>query len=144
MIAGKTPWVSALVGLVVVVSLAMVAHWARRDPGTGCALDGMKIDPVYRVEVVDGGGGRHAFCCPTCARLWLKQQPIPPATITVTDEASGEATDAATAHYVRSPVVTTPSTGNRIHVFRSRDDAEKHANTFGGIVLPESEYPFRP
>jgi hypothetical protein len=40
-------------------------------------------------------------------------------------------------------VVTQQTTGNRVHVFRHRIDAEKHAALFGGILLPESERPFR-
>jgi hypothetical protein len=144
MILDKIPWKTALAGLVVVVSLAEVAHWSRPDPGTGCALDGMKINPIYRVEIVDRAGGRHAFCCPTCARLWLKQQAEPPTQIIVTDELSQQPVEAAAACYVRSPVVTVPSTGNRIHVFRNRDDAEKHIDKNGGVILSESEDPFRP
>jgi hypothetical protein len=137
------PWRTALVGTVVVAGLALLAHWARRDAGTGCALDGTRIDPAYRVEVVDSAGGSYAFCCPTCARIWLGRQSAPPRAVTATDEASGEAIDAATAHYVRSSVVTNAGTGNRIHVFRDRGDAERHAERFGGTVLSESENPFR-
>jgi nitrous oxide reductase accessory protein NosL len=43
---------------------------------------------------------------------------------------------------VRSSVVTTPATANRVHAFRSRADAEKHADKHGGTVLSEAEMPF--
>jgi hypothetical protein len=144
MVARRTFWLSTLAGLAVVVGLAVGAHWARHDPQAGCALDGSKIDPIYRVEILDDQGDSHAFCCPTCARLWLGRQPTPPRAITVTDEASGERIDARAAYYVRSAVVTRPTTGNRIHVFRDRADADRHAEAFGGAVLSEAEGPFRP
>ena len=58
------------------------------------------------------------------------------------DEVSGEPVDARSAHYVRSDVVTTPATGNRVHVFRRRVDAERHAALFAGTVLTGAERPF--
>jgi nitrous oxide reductase accessory protein NosL len=139
--SAKAPWVG-LLGLVVVVGLPVAGNWARHRGDGTCALTGMAIDPVYRVEVVDSRGHPHAFCCVTCARAWLKKAPGEPKAITVTDEASGEPIDAGTAFYVRSFVVTMPTTGNRIHVFRNREDAEKHAAAHAGIVLSESERPF--
>jgi hypothetical protein len=139
-----TFWACTLVGLVAVAGLALLGRWARGRPGDGCDLDGSKIDPVYRVDVVDGRGDAHQFCCLTCARMWLDRQSAPPRAITVTDEASGEQLPAGAACYVRSSVVTRPTTGNRIHVFRNRADAEKHAEAFGGYVLSEAEGPFRP
>jgi hypothetical protein len=129
-------------GLAAAAALPLVGFWLRRDAAPGCALDGAKIDPAYRVEVIDGRGRPHALCCLRCAEIWLKSQPTPQA-ILVTDEASGERIDARDAWYVRSSVVTTPATGNRVHVFRSRADAEKHADEFGGTVLSESERPLR-
>jgi hypothetical protein len=137
----KGPWLTALGGAVVVAVVAVVGSWARR-PGPGCALDGAKIDPAYRVEVVDANGTRHGFCCVTCATLWLGRQPAPPRAVSVTDEASGEALDAADAWYVRSPVVTVHATGNRVHVYATRAAAQKHAATYGGTVLSGDEKPF--
>jgi hypothetical protein len=32
--------------------------------------------------------------------------------------------------------------GNRIHIFRTREDAERLARTYGGTVLSDSERPF--
>lgn len=139
----KATWVRGLVGLAVVVGLPVMAHWARRPDGTGCALDGAKIDPIYRVEISDGQGRTQAFCCLRCARIWRDRQPAPPQSITVTDEASGQRLATAAAYYVRSSVVTVPATGNRVHVFRSRADAEKHAAAHAGALLSASERPFR-
>jgi hypothetical protein len=131
-----------VVGLLALVGLAAAGHWARRPVGPCCALDGANIENVYRVEVVDSRGQPHLFCCPRCAQIWLEHQAEPPRAVTVTDETSGLGIDAAAAHYVRSSVITTPGTGNRIHVFRTGADADKHAAAFGGVVLAESANPF--
>ncbi len=131
-------------GLLIVVGVPVAAAWYRHGAGQGgCALDGTPVDAAYRVEVMDATGQAHVFCCLTCARLWLKQQSEPPRTVLVTDEVSGQALDAAAAWYVRSTVVTRPTTGNRIHVFKDRADAEKHAEEFAGEVLPQGEDPLR-
>jgi hypothetical protein len=126
-----------------VVGLPLVGQWARRHAPDDCAYDGVAINPHYRVEVVDSRGFPHGFCCITCARNWLRHEHDPRA-ITVTDEASGQAVDAEKAWYVRSSVETVQTTGNRIHAFRNREDAERHARAFWGVVLPESENPLRP
>jgi hypothetical protein len=130
-------------GLLVVVGLPLAGHWARRHAAEGCALDGMRIDPAYRVEVVDARGYPHAFCCIRCGQRWLKNEP-PPRAITVTDEASGQAIAADKAWYVASSVVTMPVTGNKVHTFRERADAERHAEQFWGAILPDAEKPFGP
>jgi hypothetical protein len=141
MTLSKLPWLPALVGLLAVAGVALLAHRARRTAEVNCALDGTKIDSIYRVEVVDGAGIIHRFCCPVCARLWLKQQAAPPQNLIVTDEASGAPVEAASAHYVRSAVVTVPGTGNRVHAFRTAEDAEKYAEQFKGVVLSDDENP---
>ncbi len=143
MTGGKGRWALLLVGLVVLVGLALVGHWARRPSGPVCALDGAPLVPDYQVEIVDAHGTTRSFCCVRCAEIWLRREQGRPQAITVTDEASGEPIDAAQAWYVRSSVMTTPATRNCIHVFRSRADAEKHADAFAGAVLSESERPFR-
>jgi hypothetical protein len=138
----KVPWRIGLVGLVV-VGLPLLGYWARQRREPGCALDGAPINPRYRVTMVDAQGRSQAFCCPRCAQLWLARQPAAPAAITVTDETTGRPLDAAAAWYVRSLVATSPATGNRIHVFASRTDAESHAAGFFGTVLTDVEKPFR-
>jgi hypothetical protein len=123
-----------VVGLTV-VSLPVAGWWARRSANVGCALDGGPINPVYRVQVVDQHGLAREFCCLHCAGIWLQRQSSPPRRVTVTDETTGQGLDAAAAWYVRSLVITTPTTGNRIHVFRNRQDANQHAASFGGTLV---------
>jgi hypothetical protein len=133
-------WLCLFLGLAAMVGLPVLGRLARRTD-TGCALDGAKIDPAYRVEVVDADGQTHAFCCVRCAEIWLRHRAAPPRAVRVTDEVSGEPVDAASAWFVRSSVVTRPATGNRVHAFRSRADAEKHAATFAGVVLEPAQRP---
>src|SRR5690348_10357833 len=97
----KRTWL-LLLAAVVVVSLPVAGRLLRRGSPARCALDGIDIDPLYRVSVEDGAGRDHVFCCPHCARLWLKQQSDPPRSITVTDESTGEPIDSSSAWYARS------------------------------------------
>jgi endogenous inhibitor of DNA gyrase (YacG/DUF329 family) len=138
----KATLIWALVGLAVVIGLPVAGWWARRSATPGCALDGMPIDPAYRVQVADADGHTYAFCCPRCAAIWLERRATQAVAVTVTDEASGEPVDAAAAWFVRSSVVTAPASGNRIHAFRDRADAERHAERFLGTVLPPPDTPY--
>ena len=136
-------WVVALGGLAVVVALPVAAHWARRRAEPGCAQDGGSIVPDYRVEITDASGEHHEFCCLSCAAIWLKNEAAAPRSITVVDESSGQTLDAGAAWYVRSTKITTPATGNRVHVFRNRADAERHVEQYGGTILQATENPLR-
>jgi hypothetical protein len=138
---GSRPLIAVL-GLLVVVGLPLAGKWARRHRGPRCELDGLALVPLYQVTVLDHAGVVHRFCCVGCARLWLARQEGQPRTVYVTDEMSGEEIDARSAYFVRSPVVTNPVTGNRVHAFRHRADAEGHASAFGGELVTEAERPF--
>jgi hypothetical protein len=138
----KATCIWSAVALAVVIGLPVAGWWARRTTAAGCALDGLPINPAYRVEVADADGRTYAFCCPRCAAIWLSRLPSPPRAVTVTDEAGGEPVDADAAWYVRSSVVTVPATGNRVHAFRDRADAERHAERFLGTVLPAPDTPY--
>jgi hypothetical protein len=129
--------------LLVVVGVPLAVHRARGNAEPRCDFDGNKVERACRVDIVDSEGRPHVFCCPGCALAWLTRQADAPRSITVTDEVSGQPLDAARAVYVRSSALDTQATGRSLHVFRSEADAEKHADTFAGIVLSESERPFR-
>jgi hypothetical protein len=126
----------------VAVLLALAGSYVRRRPAGGCAYDGVAIEPLYRVRVVDDEGQDRVFCCIRCAELWLEGRRAPPRAVFVTDERSGQEVAAAAAWFVRSGVVTTPTSGNRVHTFRDRADAERHAATARGQVLDAAERPF--
>jgi len=124
------------------MGLALVGSWARHGALGTCALDGAAIEPLYQVRVVDKEGHSHAFCCIRCAELWLAARDASPKTIFVTDEASGQEVNADEAFFVRSSVLTRATTQNRIHAFKHRADAERHATTALGMVLNGGDQPF--
>jgi hypothetical protein len=138
----KSEWTVGLIYVGVLALLPVLGYWARRDPRPTCAHNGCKIEPLYRVRVIDADGRDRAFCCIGCAQAWLRRQSQPPRNIRVTDENSGAEVDAAAATFVRSLVVTNRITGNRIHAFANRSDAESHAQSLGGRILDAAEKPF--
>jgi hypothetical protein len=120
----------------------LAGKWLRRQQPPRCALDGLAIEPIYLVHVVDREGVGRGFCCIGCAEAWLKRHGARPRVVRVTDEASGALLEQERAFFVASAVVTNPVTGNYVHVFASRMDAEKHVHVFGGKLLENSERPF--
>jgi hypothetical protein len=129
--------------LALLASLPVLGRWARHRAG-GCALDGMRVEPWYRVRVMGGGGQRWEFCCVACAEHWLARQRPPQYQVTVTDEPTGTEVWATDAYFVRSTVVTNPTTGNRIHAFRTRADARRHIEQAKGTLLTEADRPLVP
>ena len=124
------------------LALPFLGTWLRHAPADHCALDGAAIVPCYRVRVEDSAGRSYDFCCVHCAQMWLEGRSSQVRTVRVTDEATGVELDAEKAIFVRSLVVTTPTTGNRIHVFLDRADAEQHAEKCRGTILSGDERPF--
>lgn len=117
------------------VALPFWGAWSRRQQLPRCALDGAPIEPIYAVEIVPADRPTLRFCCLRCADFWCARQTLPPRETRVTDEVSGRMLDVKEAFFARSSVVTTPATGNRIHSFANRADAEIHAAEFAGRVL---------
>jgi hypothetical protein len=142
-VRGLLRW--SLAGFVVALAMLSVElagreAWYPEEPR--CEVDGLKIEPLYRVRVVDGAGGSHIFCGIRCARRWIDRQGERPRTVYVTDEAGGAEVDAGSAFFVQSGVLTNPITGNHIHVFRDRERAEEHARSFRGVLLTGANRPF--
>jgi hypothetical protein len=135
-----------LLGLLLVVGVPLAGKWSRRAAAPRCALDGRTIEAAYRARVAGPDGDERLFCCAGCARQWVARHGHGLAAVYVTDEARGGEIDARSAHFVRSAVVTNPTTGDRTHAFASRADAEEHARAFGGWLMtgPERPFPERP
>ena len=139
----KWQWINGLVGLVAAAALPVAGHWIRGQSKDRCGFDGMTIQLAFRVRVFSQRGEAEQFCCVRCAELWLERRKTEPAAVNVTDEVTAREIDSSLAYFVRSSVVTTPHTGNRIHVFRSRSDSEKHASVAKGTVLLEKDRPLQ-
>jgi hypothetical protein len=139
---GKSRLGIVLALLLFVVGLALVGTWARRSGAGTCALDGQKLERRYQVRIVDDQGRSQSFCCLRCAELWLAARSGSLRTVYVTDEVSEQEIEAGQAWFVRSSVVTRPTTGNRVHAFRDRPDAERHAEHAHGILLLGADRPF--
>jgi hypothetical protein len=125
-----------------VVGLPLAGKWLRRQDGPRCAVDGLLIDPLYRVRVIDSAGHSYSFCCVRCAQRWWRRHADEQTEAFATDETTATEIPANQAYFVDSNVITNPVTNNSIHVFRRRADAEEHAKTFAGEVLTEAERPF--
>jgi hypothetical protein len=134
----KLIW-SLVIGSLLAVGVPLAAKWARQSDRARCALDGHRIHPVYQVRLVDSAGQSHRFCCMVCAQLWIKREGKEPAAAYVTDEVSGTEINADDAFFVRSTVITNHVTGNNVHVFMHRTQAEKHARLYQGCLLGGDE-----
>lgn len=138
----KRIWVFRFWWIVLVVGLPVLGSWLRRHQEGGCALDGLRIDPFYEVRIIDDQEVEHRLCCVQCAIWWLERHGKKPQQILVTDEESGRRISSESATFVRSGVITHPTTGNRVHVFQHHSDAERHAVNSRGTVLSGSSRPF--
>jgi hypothetical protein len=133
----------AVAGLLLLAALPVFRHLVQRGrTADHCALDGVEINPLYQVRVRDSEGNERGFCCIGCALLWLGRQHTKPQAIYVTDEASGRQIEAERAYFVRSTVITAPTTGNRMHAFADAADALRHAKFMHGKLLSGAERPF--
>ncbi|HVX09694.1 MAG TPA: hypothetical protein VHC22_00695 [Pirellulales bacterium] len=140
---GRRFWLSAVAVAVLAVALPCLGTWARRHRLPHCALDGVAIVPIYAVEINSPAQPTRVFCCIRCADYWLENEAPRSAVVNATDEVSGRPIDASSAFFVQSRVVTNAVTGNRIHAFADRGDAEEHAAQFRGRLLVGDERPFR-
>ena len=122
-----------ITALIVAASIsALVVVLQHRSSSTRCSLDGIGIDPLYEVTIIQEGKTSYSFSCVLSAQLWLKGNSEPISSIWVTDETTGEKIRAELAYYVESRVITTPHIGNRIHAFSHEKAAELHAQQYKG------------
>lgn len=124
-----------IIVIVIFLLVALATSFMKRSGGDRCALDATKIEPIYQVDIAPAEGKTLKFCCIECTRKWLAANKGKVQYVTVTDEVTGKRIDAAIAWFVESSIVTNPSTGNKIHVFAEKADAEKHAKDFGGTII---------
>ncbi|MGE0606043.1 MAG: hypothetical protein AB7O62_02880 [Pirellulales bacterium] len=131
----------AAIWLLIVVGVPLLGHLARESQSARCAFDGQPIVPIYRVRVERLADDKFSFCCLECARRWLEGHAGNPRVL-VTDETSGREIPASEAIFVRSQVVTTSATGNRVHAFANQADAQRHAESSNGQILIGARRPF--
>lgn len=136
-------WLVVLLESTAVVGLPLLGTSVRRRGLPQCGLDGAPIEPIYAVRVVDADGRHWEFCCLLCADYWLTQQACEPREVRVVDETTGQELASEKAFFARSSIVTNAATGNRVHVFRYRDDAQRHVAANGGRLLSGSERPLQ-
>lgn len=124
-----------IIVIVIFILAALAGSLLKKSGGDRCALDATRIEPIYQVDITTAEGKTLKFCCIECAKKWLAANKGKVSAVTVTDEVTGKRIDASIAYFVESSIITNPSTGNKIHVFADKADAEKHANEFGGILI---------
>lgn len=131
-----------IVGVVIITAsvstLAVV--YQRHHPSSRCYLDGSNINHLYEVIIIQKDKLPRNFSCVFSARMWFSRNSREVSSILVTDEATGKKIKAQEAYYVVSEVITTPYTGNRVHVFGERSSAMLHARKFKGKMV---ENPFQ-
>jgi len=116
-------------------TVSCVLYFQHGNRPAGCSLDGSQIHPLYEVLIAEKDKLSRSFSCVVTARIWLSENREQVSSILVTDEATGKKIKAEDAFYVVSEVVTTPYTGNRIHVFAQRSGAISHAMQFDGRLI---------
>jgi len=104
-------------------------------PSLRCSLDGSQIQPLYEVTIIQKDKSSRKFSCVISTQIWLRVNCEQVSSILVTDEVTGEKIKAEHAFYVVSEVITTPHTGNKIHVFAKRSTARLHARQFKGKLV---------
>ena len=127
---------SLVVVLVIAVCIfSSVVSFRHGNHRMGCSLDGSEIERVYEVVIIQKDRLSRSFASVLSARIWLSENDEQVSSVLVTDESTGEKVRAEDAFYVVSEVVTTPYTGNRIHVFAEKTRAISHARQFKGKLI---------
>lgn len=128
----RLPFIGALI---IVAGIAtLVIFFQHRHPWLRCCLDGSRIEPMYEVIIIQKDKSCK-FSCVLSAQIWLTENSEQVSSIRVTDEITGEKIEAKDAYYVVSKVITTPHTGNKIHVFAKETAAKVHARQFNGQLV---------
>ena len=138
----RRAWTALVVVILAAGLSAWAGHWRRERAAAGCAFDGLPIETSLRVRATPQAGEERVFCSLRCAECWLAAAGEHGAAVYVTDEATGDELSAEDAYYVRSRIVSHAMSGERRHVFRSLQDAQRHAESYQGRVLVGKLRPF--
>ena len=126
------------------VSLALFSHWTNQRHRESCAYDGIRIRPVFAVDVTWEDQRQEHFCSIRCAHTYLEQEAKNHRprlhSIMVRDEVTGDAIDARRAIFVKSRIISVPTASNDIHAFGDTLHAISHAEKYQGKPL---ENPFQ-
>jgi len=135
----KKGWIVSFI-IVVIVLVGFV--WAIKKGASAdrCDYDGTRIEPLYAVYFFLQDGAEKKFCSIVCASMIFSELKKKVKEVMVVDEVSEKKISASQAFFVESEVITTLHVKNRIHVFSSREDAERHLKRFNGRWI---ENPFR-
>jgi hypothetical protein len=134
--------IPAAIGLLVVAALPLASAGSNGPDVPRCARDGVALTGLFTAWVETPRAQASGFCSVRCAEDWLQRRAPESAQVFVADERTGARIDASEAWFVRSTVAASRDTGERVHAFRLRSDADRHAAAFGGRVLDGDLRPF--
>lgn len=136
-------WICGCGSLLVITMLPLIRTFTREPIGENrCSLDGLPIEPQFRVRIVGNKHGSYHFCSLNCAEWWFSAMGEEPLAIYVTDEPTAEEIEISAAIFVRSQVVVHAGTKDCRHVFRNSADAMSHAAAYHGRILVGGRRPF--
>lgn len=125
----------AAIIIAVAIVIPLITISLQRQNTTVCHYDGEKIMAIYEVDIKQKDGDILRFCSVYCAREWFERNNTKVASVTVTDELTGEKLDAAIAFFVESEVISVATTRNRIHVFKEEHHSQTHAKQYNGRIV---------
>lgn len=128
--------------LLVAIAALPLAAARLRAPVERCAMDGVEVVPAFRVRTLETDGGARAFCGVACAQSWIRHRGVQPRAVLVTDGPGGREIDGAAAWFVRTHANRSGGAPDGIRVFASREDAIRHAEAHGGVILSGADRPF--
>ena len=131
----------AAAGLLVLAAAPLVSSRVLRTPGERCGRDGVQLDGLIEIRVAPGADVVLRCCSVRCAEDVLYRLDAPAAVLVVT-EPIGTLMPACDVHWVRSSVPASRWSGERIHAFETREEAERHARAHHGVLLEGSDRPF--
>ena len=131
----------AVVGVLVAAALPVVAARVRGPGPARCSRDGTVLAGTLRIRAEHPDRETARFCSVRCASDWIARSGAGWEAI-VADETNGSDVPASRAWFARSRVAASPASGENIHAFANRADADAHVALYGGRVLEGGDRPF--